>query len=69
MNDPCYKCEERTVICHSVCDKYKKFRAKKDAENEKLKKFRELECAIYETKISGIARNRKTRIRRKVNDR
>lgn len=35
INSPCKNCEERVLGCHSVCEKYLKF--KKDAQEEKEK--------------------------------
>lgn len=25
INAPCYKCEDRTSICHAICERYKKY--------------------------------------------
>ena len=37
MKAPCYGCPERTVGCHENCDRYKEFKAKKDAVRQKEK--------------------------------
>ena len=26
--NPCYKCEDRSAICHSICEKYKAWNTK-----------------------------------------
>ena len=36
MIAPCKDCQERTVGCHSSCDKYLAFRAERDALNAAL---------------------------------
>lgn len=25
INAPCYKCEERTALCHAICERYKAY--------------------------------------------
>lgn len=30
MKAPCLNCKDRTIYCHSSCNKYKKFRSKLD---------------------------------------
>ena len=37
---PCLDCQDRFIGCHSVCKPYKKWRADKDEENEKIKKLK-----------------------------
>ena len=36
MKNPCYKCEERIVGCHSSCEKYKSFRIELEEEKKKI---------------------------------
>lgn len=36
----CLNCPDRTSDCHSYCEKYKLFKAEREAENEKLRKSR-----------------------------
>ena len=32
MKSPCYKCENRTMMCHANCEQYLAFRKEKDVE-------------------------------------
>ena len=41
LKNPCFQCLDRTEICHSICEKYKKFRLQKDIENAKIRKLKE----------------------------
>ena len=34
MNAPCFKCENRTISCHSTCEKYLEYQKERQAENE-----------------------------------
>ena len=52
MNAPCNGCADRTVGCHSVCEKYKDWKRKKDAERAK----RNEESMIKGAKSRGITR-------------
>ena len=38
LKSPCHNCENRKIGCHGSCDKYKEYRQKYDALNEKEKK-------------------------------
>jgi hypothetical protein len=33
MKAPCFKCENRTVSCHSTCEKYLAYREERQEEN------------------------------------
>lgn len=60
MTAPCKDCPDRSPTCHGVCEKYKKFRAKREAANAR---YRE-QMAAEETEITGKARRaRKGRTR------
>ena len=37
-NKPCLNCEDRTITCHSTCEKYKAFRERLDLIREGKKK-------------------------------
>ena len=39
-NNPCYKCTERKVGCHTKCDKYKEFKEKLSELRDKERVFR-----------------------------
>lgn len=39
--NPCYKCEERQIKCHSTCEKYKEWRKAYDEQKAKIDKARE----------------------------
>ena len=45
----CHNCAERRQNCHAECDEYKSFRAKKDAENAKIRaeKYKGESAAAY----------------------
>lgn len=45
MASPCYGCEERTDICHSICERYEKFVRKKEAERKKRREESDYESA------------------------
>lgn len=35
---PCYKCKERQILCHSMCERYKAYRADLDDYNAEVKR-------------------------------
>lgn len=35
MKVPCKGCEDRTIRCHSYCERYKEFKIKSDERNQK----------------------------------
>ena len=35
IQSPCKECQDRDVLCHSKCEKYKEYRAKHEAESKK----------------------------------
>lgn len=40
MINPCSGCEDREVLCHSTCDKYKEYRKSLDDRNDFIRKAR-----------------------------
>lgn len=60
MIAPCKGCEERTVYCHTTCEKYKEFRI-----------FREMALAEKYKYIEGqyTSQSAKSRLRKKLNER
>ena len=48
IKSPCLDCPDRHRLCHSECEKYKAFRALKDAENERMRQMNESKAAHYE---------------------
>jgi uncharacterized metal-binding protein len=56
MNAPCYKCTNKTVGCHSGCNKYIEYRSYMDSINESRKSFSrskniDLESVLRKTTI------------------
>lgn len=50
---PCKDCPDRTtgdrtVDCHTTCERYAEFRAQKDAINHALRMYREADSAVIE---------------------
>lgn len=43
IDSPCYKCESRTIGCHSNCEKYQEWRKFMDEANERRKTQEQLE--------------------------
>ena len=43
---PCYKCKERSDLCHSTCQRYKDFQLELQQEKELRKKEAEMENYI-----------------------
>lgn len=41
MDVPCFKCELRTVGCHSKCEQYKLFKVEVERRKEKIRKSKE----------------------------
>ena len=40
MMNPCSECDDREVLCHSKCEKYKEFRKALDDRNISIRKAR-----------------------------
>lgn len=38
VKTPCYECKDRKVGCHSICEKYKKYKIDLAEENKKKRK-------------------------------
>ena len=53
---PCYRCEQRCIGCHSCCLNYKKFRDKKDADNNKINRIKAIECAAIDYEVDKRTR-------------
>lgn len=43
MKVPCYKCEDRSIRCHSTCEKYKAFAENREKIREQKAKEREMD--------------------------
>lgn len=43
MKVPCYKCEDRIVGCHSVCERYISYKKEMTKQNELIEKAKHLE--------------------------
>lgn len=41
MSAPCYKCKDRTLVCHSECEKYLKYRKAIDDKKAKEREYTE----------------------------
>lgn len=46
-NNPCYECQERTIGCHSDCERYKVFRDAIDSANENKRKMLTIHYEYY----------------------
>jgi hypothetical protein len=45
---PCYKCSDRSVGCHSVCERYKQYRKEVDKIREQYRHDRNLDYTEYQ---------------------
>lgn len=54
---PCKGCEDRVVGCHSVCDKYITWKAKRDEIKKEMTKI-----AMHEQEQNDIEKSRKKRM-------
>lgn len=48
MKAPCYKCEDRTVTCHTTCEKYIAFKNFRNEQSRMVNKKRQDDLLIYE---------------------
>ena len=53
-NNPCYKCADRSAICHSVCIKYKEWSDKVTEQREFYRKQREDKRKTYPSSIDKV---------------
>lgn len=51
---PCYKCNDRTIYCHSECEKYKSWRTKLTQANETLRKSQEAQRRLDEYEVNML---------------
>jgi hypothetical protein len=62
ISAPCKNCEDRSVFCHTFCERYKAFRDAKDRENEKLQKDRQVDYNLNATEVErGLKLKRRPR--------
>jgi len=59
MNCPCHNCEERTGVCHDVCEKYRAWRANRNKLLDALKSERDMEAHIGKLHYDGVKRARR----------
>lgn len=59
MLAPCYKCEDRSVRCHSTCEKYKAFA--KERENYRKQQAEEREMNSFYGEIVRFDKRRKSK--------
>ena len=57
----CYQCEERHYLCHSTCEKYKEWKAKRDELQAAIRKETEEQYKLNETAILARLRARRRR--------
>ena len=62
-NDPCYKCEEREIGCHSECGRYGKWVEEIHRMNKLISKERNLDALATGHVVSTIRRNKKRKNR------
>ena len=61
----CHNCAERRQNCHAECDEYQSFRAKKDAENAKIREAKcveEMMTSYFVTEIEKKKRKRRGKL-------
>lgn len=59
ITGPCLNCKDRSVGCHSTCDKYINFRKELDNHNEKIHNEKELANANRSYVIKSVENMRK----------
>lgn len=56
INAPCYKCEDRTQDCHSICEKYISWKAERDKRKESEREAELQEWRVTEYMVKRIKR-------------
>lgn len=56
---PCYECEDRSVGCHSKCEKYKQWAEERREVNAKITKERNIDALVIGHVVGTIRRNKK----------
>lgn len=60
QKSPCVNCNERSVTCHSTCEKYLKYREHIDTTNKNMRRERILYEYKYESAVrKGIERKKR----------
>ena len=59
INDPCYKCDDRSIGCHSQCEKYIKWAGDKRELNKIITRERNIDALVIGHVVSSIRRNKK----------
>ena len=63
MTAPCKGCVERAQGCHGKCERYKAFKAKREAENNWLREMNQ-SAQVNRTKYDPISKKYRTPMRR-----
>lgn len=58
---PCYGCDKRCAGCHSSCESYKEYHDKVTAEREAIRKKKEAEAMMTDTRIRSMEKTRKVK--------
>ena len=58
VNRPCYKCSDRVVGCHSICDEYQDFLEKNRNEKKRINEEKLESKSRYTRKTWGFIRSR-----------
>jgi hypothetical protein len=69
IKNGCYQCPDRKPGCHSVCEKYKEWKAEHDAKQAAIRAKRDMEYEINAASVSGKIKALKRRENWKVKER
>lgn len=58
---PCYNCDKRSVGCHSSCESYKEYRKKISEKQEAIRKKKDEEEMLTDTRIRSMKKTRKVK--------
>ena len=56
--NPCWKCEDRSAVCHSVCNKYKEWSAKVVAQRENKYQEKQDRSKTYPSYMDNLRKNK-----------
>jgi hypothetical protein len=54
VKPPCKNCTERSISCHSTCEKYLSYREQLDKQKDLILQAREAQSDLYNFKSNGI---------------
>lgn len=56
--NPCYKCEDRSAICHSICERYKTWSDKVVKQRENRYNQKQAKSRTYPSSMDNLRKNR-----------